>query len=153
MITKRVGVRHAVSALVVLAGLGLAVRRGAADAPTDQYTTSNGTVTDTRTGLVWQLTPPAGSYAWADASTYCASNTGLSGSGWRLPSLPELQTIVDDSRKNPAIDPTFSNAPADYFWTSSTYAPMAGSAWLVNFYDGNTGGIPATSTFRVRCVR
>jgi hypothetical protein len=155
MIKKSWVVRCAASSAIVVAGLVIAVRRGAADAPPGQYTISNGTVADNKTGLVWQQVGSASTYTWPDAGTYCTSNTaGLPGTGWRLPSLNELQSIVDDSRQGPCLDPTaFAGEPADLFWTSSPVVGAAGSAWLVAFGNGATGSTAATTAHRVRCVR
>ena len=74
---------------------------GHANAPPNRYTVTNGgtatgTVYDTFTGLTWQQAVPTSTYTWSAAITYCSSNTaGLPGTGWRLPKLKELQTIVD----------------------------------------------------------
>ena len=87
--------------------------------------------------------------------SYCTGNAGaLPGSGWRLPSKTELQTIVDDSQHNPAIDPNaFPGTPSNVFWTSSAYAPSPGYAWFVYFDGGATSNnVVATSSW-VRCVR
>jgi hypothetical protein len=49
-------------------------------------------------------------------------------SGWRLPAVMELSTVVDFTGTNTTttIDPVaFPNTPADLFWGSS---PSAGSA-------------------------
>jgi hypothetical protein len=61
------------------------------------------TVHDKVTKLTWQRDPPGtggpnndGRYGWADAKTYCANNTaGLSGTGWRLPGVRELRSLLD----------------------------------------------------------
>jgi hypothetical protein len=156
MITKRWALRCAVSSSIVLAGLAIGARRGAADAPAGQYTIADGTVTDSKTGLVWQQVVPSSTYTWADAGTYCTSNAaGLPGTGWRVPSLTEIQTIVDDSRHDPAIDPTaFPGTPLDAFWTSSLLSPAsAQSAWLLGSGNGGTGTNAVTFAGRVRCVR
>jgi hypothetical protein len=149
-----------VAGSVVLAGLVLlaTVRPSVADAPAGRFTVSGGTAADAKTGLVWQRVVPSGTYTWAQADTYCASNTGgLPGSGWRLPSLLELQTIVDDSRASPAIDPTvFPNTPPEYFWTSSTEAtgtPATNYKWYVRFDYGSTLTDEVANTHRLRCVR
>jgi hypothetical protein len=78
-----------------------------ASAPAGRYVvtnggTGNGTVYDTKTKLTWQQTVSSTTYTWADAKTYCAGvGTSLGGTGWRLPTLKELQTIVDYSQSNP----------------------------------------------------
>lgn len=128
-----------------------------ATVPAGRYTISGGMVTDTETELVWQQTAPAGGYTWANAKTYCASvGATLGGTGWRLPTMKELQTIVDDSRTNPSIDPTaFPGTESLGFWSSSPLAGLSSSAWLINFNSGNTinNATDPSDTFAVRCVR
>jgi hypothetical protein len=113
-----------------------------------------GLVLDAATGLTWQQRLDAGLYTWAAANTYCA---GL-GAGWRMPSITELQSIVDDTKAAPAIDGTvFPNTPgvqdsagANNFWTSSV---VGSYAWQVSFSAGNTGTNTLTLMSRARCVR
>jgi formylglycine-generating enzyme required for sulfatase activity len=126
-----------------------------AGAPAGRYTTASGAVFDTKTKLTWQQTAPSGTYTWADAKTYC-QNLSLAGTGWRLPTMKELQTIVDDSRLNPSIDPTaFPATLATYFWSSSPFAGQQTAAWFVDFglSVGSTNTDDMTSTHDVRCVR
>ena len=84
-------IRCTLAAGVVLAGLGLTVRRVAADAPMGRYTLTNdkmltGTVYDNKTKLTWQQAVPSTTYNWSAAMSYCTGNVGaLPGSGWRLP--------------------------------------------------------------------
>ncbi|MBN2575724.1 MAG: DUF1566 domain-containing protein [Deltaproteobacteria bacterium] len=138
------------AAVSVLAGLTLLAR---ADAPAGRYTIANGTVYDTRTKLTWQQAVPSTTYTWANAKTYCAG-LPLPGTGWRLPTAKELQTIVDESRSAPSIDTTaFPSTPSTWFWSSS---PLAGSslyAWYVDFFSGFTSVYDLSIAYRVRCVR
>jgi hypothetical protein len=89
----------------------------------------DGTVKDNATGLVWKKcsnglsgtscsTGTATTYTWANAVTACTS-------GWRLPSINELKTIVDTTKASGAtIDTTaFPATFASYYWSSTTYAP------------------------------
>jgi hypothetical protein len=111
---------------------------------------AGGVVLDQFTGLAWQQTLDAGSYTWSDAKTYCDGR----GAGWRVPSLTELQTIIDDAQEYPAVDlAVFPGTPHDDFWTSTPNADGSGSAWYVDFFYGATDSDVATRTFRVRCVR
>jgi hypothetical protein len=124
-----------------------------ADAPAGRYTITNGTVYDTKTKLTWQQAVPSTKYAWADAKTYC-SGLSLAGTGWRLPTAKELQTIVDESRMSPSIDPTaFPSTPSDYFWSSSPLAGSSSLAWYVYFSYGNPGSGVVSGAYSVRCVR
>ena len=113
---------------------------------------AGGFVHDVATGLTWEQTVNA-SPAFSDAAAaYCA---GL-GAGWRLPSLNELQTIVDDTKVSPAIDGAlFPSTPAAAFLTSSAYVVRAGFGgfWSVNFSFGGSASysiVPAP--WQVRCV-
>ena len=149
-------------AFAVAAGGGLVVGRARADAPAGRFTDNgDGTVTDHQTTLVWQQTAPPSPVFWSQAQQDCASNTaGLSGSGWRLPTIKELQTIVDRSKISPAIDDSFFFATDnDAFWSATCKAggpvcPAGGSsAWGVYFGSGNVYDNDVSNNNRVRCVR
>jgi|SRR5215471_7318533 len=151
--------------------LGLAVASLAtlshATAPAGHYTISSirgvAVVNDTATGLVWQQSVGgmradggAGLSSVSDARSYCTSL----GDGWRLPSVEELQTIVDERAVNPAIDVNaFPDTPLDYFWTGSSvyFSPLDPiNGWWVHFgtgITGNTGGDEFITPGYVRCVR
>jgi hypothetical protein len=123
-----------------------------APAPANRYMISAGTVYDTQTKLTWQQVVPTSTYAWADAKAYCSA-LSLGGTGWRLPSISEFQTIVNDST-NPAVDgAAFPMTPSEYFWSSSPVVEDASSAWACYFANGSTYKFPATKPRYVRCVR
>jgi hypothetical protein len=130
--------------------------RGSAE-PSSQYVIqAGGTVFDDRTGLTWQQSVPSQTYAWSDAQSYCNGNAaGLPGSGWRLPSMKELQTIVDDAQVNPAIDPNaFPSTPFDVaYWTSTPEVGVPGYAWYVLFGAGLANHNLTSVAYHVRCVR
>ena len=115
------------------------------------------TVYDNRTKLTWQRDVPGGTYTWANAKTYCSSNTAaLPGTGWRLPGIRELLSIVDRKQKtSPAIDPAvFPNTPAEAFWSASPFQGGSSFAWYVDFiYGGSSIYYGVTHGNRVRCVR
>jgi formylglycine-generating enzyme required for sulfatase activity len=135
----------------------IAVSANAADAaaPAGRYVVSTATVTDTKTKLIWQRAVPSTTYTWADAIAYCTGvGASLGGAAFRLPTRKELQTLIDESRTNPAIDPTaFPNTPPGAFWSSSPVVDSPSYAWNVYFYNGSTYDAPVVETFSVRCVR
>jgi hypothetical protein len=140
------------------AALLMNARFAIADAPPGRYAIAAGEVTDTLTGLVWQQGATAGEgVTWAGATTYC-NTLNLNNHAWRVPTLRELQTLVDDS-KTPAIDLTaFPTTPTHWsFWTSNAFTgPTAtDNAWVVDFTYGFTFGygIDVSSSGFVRCVR
>ncbi|MDA3833242.1 MAG: DUF1566 domain-containing protein, partial [Spirochaetales bacterium] len=114
----------------------------------------NDTVTDTETGLMWQKETAPGTYAWQQALAY-AEGLLLGGhSDWRLPNRNELQTLVDYSRYNPAIDPLLeANTMSPRYWSSTTAARHADAAWRVHFSNGDVYGVSKSSYDYVRAVR
>jgi hypothetical protein len=136
-----------------------------ASAPGGRYVvtnggTSNGTVYDSKTKLTWQQTISSIFYTWADAKTYCAGvGSSLGGTGWRLPTLKELQSLVDYSQTTPPmIDSTafpgaLSGASSALFWSASPLAGSSSYAWGVDFDSGYASHYVVSSTGYVRCVR
>ena len=121
--------------------------------------TDNGddTVTDNNTGLIWQQSTTT-TMTWEAALTYCNNNTpGLPGSGWRLPNVKELFTLVDFGISSTAkIDLTyFPGTPAGSFWSATTYplSGFQGNAMFVSFNNGGVYSNGKSSSGYVRCVR
>jgi hypothetical protein len=130
-------------------------RVGRADAPAGRYTVSGSVVLDTQTGLSWTQAASSAEMDESAALAYC-STLAANGGGWRLPSVGELQSIIDESRYDPALDPTaFPGAPAsDFYWSQSGYENFPGFGWAVSFLYGITtvymqSGQPGW----VRCVK
>ena len=102
----------------------------------------DGTVTDNLTGLIWlQDANCFGDWtswtnAQSDASTLGDGSCGLTDSSaagdWRLPSLKELQSLVDFGQYSPALHSghPFSRVKPVY-WTSTSYVPDPQGAWIV----------------------
>jgi Protein of unknown function (DUF1566) len=72
---------------------------------------------------------------------------------WRLPNKNELESLVDLSRDNPAIDPVFPNAPIVGFWSSTINVKNLGTAWKVNFSDGSVFADSHGTVAHIRVVR
>ncbi len=122
-------------------------------------------VTDPSTGLQWQddaytsgearaysLNTEAGKVLyWANAGAYCSALTLDGVSGWRLPTLMELEGIVDTGN-HPTIKIGFTNAVAYAYWSSNEFDDPS-SAWDVAFNDGGRSWYRKTDSFYVRCVR
>jgi len=140
--------------------------QGVAGAP---FTSNgDGTVTDQKSKLIWQRcsmgynsdavcsddgTAANNTANWADALAYC-NTLSLAGRSWRLPSINELKSIVDETRSNPTIDTVAFPATApESYWSSTTYAVATNTAWVVWFeyvYAGNLN--KALYKLHVRCV-
>ncbi len=125
------------------------------------YSSSGVEVTDSRTGLVWQRCSAGQSWSGGTCSGSATNYThegalayAQSQSGWRLPNVKELASLVDRSRIDPAIDTAaFPETPSYYFWSSSPYAGRSGIAWSVYFDGGDVNGGGRYFNFHVRLVR
>jgi len=127
--------------------------------PASHYTIENSEVIDNYTGCIWQQehSDSTATLAWNEADAYCKSLM-LGGHSWRLPSLNEIASIVDDVPSgdvSPAVDhaafPTTS--PSLQYWSASPYGASTAERWTLNFKDGFTAH-RATSTLAIaRCVR
>jgi hypothetical protein len=112
--------------------------------------TAAGTVYDTKTRLTWQQTVNSTSYFFADTKAYC----GSLGTGWRLPTMRELLTIVDYSKFTPLIDVSvFTNMIGTAYWTSSAASGSVSSVWVFDFFNGRAASFPVTNAYRICCVR
>jgi hypothetical protein len=61
---------------------------------------------------------------------------------WRLPTLAELLTLLDEPfpcTASPCIDGTFGPTQSDSYWSSTTLATNPAYAWVVWFDDGSVG--------------
>jgi hypothetical protein len=124
--------------------------------PPMRYEVAAETVRDTKTGLTWQRKVDPTRRNWAAAKAYCAqlALAGGAAGSWRLPSMRELQSLVDERRFEPAIDPdAFPDTPPVEFWTGNVVSGAPDSAWRVTFANGYTYDATATLEFLARCVR
>jgi len=104
---------------------------------------SSAAVLDRETGLVWEQSPSTTTDTWYYQSFHCINlNTG-GRTGWRLPTIQELLSIVDRSQSNPALPSghPFSNVQSYYYWSATTGALSATFAWTVVFVDGSVVGV------------
>ncbi|MBT7059158.1 MAG: DUF1566 domain-containing protein [Lentisphaerae bacterium] len=114
----------------------------------------DGTVTDDRTGLVWQQAEAPSAMTWEQALAYAEGLTLGSSDDWRLPNIRELRSISDDRLADPALDRTaFPDAANAHYWSSTTPINDASQAWLLESRYGLVAYDNKTVTCSVRCVR
>lgn len=115
---------------------------------------ANGIVTDSTTTLQWQDDAIGIQMTWEESIAYCEA-LDLDGMGWRLPNINELQSIIDDSKFNPAIVNGFTQTSSNGYWSSTTYGDVNTryAAWYVYFYPGSVHFTNKYDKYYVRCVR
>ena len=108
--------------------------------------TADGTVYDAKTKLSWQRTVRSTMFNWSEAKAYCAARgTMLGGTGWHLPTIEELKTIVGAT--------AFPATPGGVFWSSSPVAELPSSAWALYLPVGTvTKHLVDSRAGLVRCV-
>ena len=134
--------------------------------PPNHYTISIGEVTDNYTGLVWQQGFSPSLLAWADAPAYCNTLSINGHTGFRMPTLSELSSTVNEAKVGSAVvatafpgNPNGCKDPKYWFWTVEA-SKAGGTAWGLSYCDGftapNYGALGASNYFptaNVRCVR
>lgn len=136
------------------AALGMLAVSAHAAAPAGHFTApGDGTVRDNLTGLVWQQGFSPSTHDRPGAAAYCVS-LPLAGGGWRLPTIIELRSIVDETAAVPAIDTAyFPGTPPQDLWSSTPFAGSASDAWSIDFFGGWAHGLPVGGMHYARCVR
>lgn len=142
-----------------------------ATTPTSQLTDNgNGTVTDTKTGLMWKqcseglsgvgcLTGTAQTYTWQAALAQAQTVNTLGGfagkTDWRLPNIKELRSIIEKQCYEPAINLTrFPNTDfSTFFWSSSSFASHGSYAWFIHYGEGYDAWQGKDYVYLVRLVR
>lgn len=119
-----------------------------------RYTIGDETVKDVATGLEWQRAASPERLSWSDAAAYCNALVAGSTDDFRLPTMKELETLIDERALDPAVDSAaFPDTPSEQYWSSSTWSASADQAWFVLFYDGYALYAAVTEQYRARCVR
>ena len=113
---------------------------------------------DKETGLVWEQSPATTIHTWLAARFECTSRTVGGRKGWRLPSVHELASLVDPNNPggNPDLPPGHpfsSNVQSSGYWSATSLASLATSAWFVNLGTGGVGSVDKTDALFVWCVR
>jgi hypothetical protein len=120
-------------------------------------TFNTGAVRDNETGLVWEKSPQTTTPTWDSARLTCTDKNVGGRKGWRLPSVHELTSLVDPSvaAPGPTLPPghPFLNVQSSNYWSATTDADNASSAWLVNFNSGLVGKLLKTGSNSLWCVR
>jgi len=135
------------------------------ESPTNYTDNRDGTISDNYTGLVWIKCTQGMSGSdcksgspslrvWSKARTECDDLTFAGKTDWRLPTLKELQSIVNSKEYDPAINKTFFvNTTDNPYWTETSPAEYLASKFTVLFSDGSVYYKDSNNYAATRCVR
>jgi hypothetical protein len=81
-------------------------------------------VLDRETGLVWERSPDTTKRKWLSAYFHCTERVVSNRSGWRLPSVHELLTLIDPAASfgvGLAPGHPFLNVQEFFYWSATTF--------------------------------
>ena len=132
-----------------------------ATTPTNQFNDhGNGTVTDTKTGLMWKKCSEG--QIWDSNTNSCsggnivytwqkalqqAQKVNTDGGfasyiDWRVPNKNELASLVEEQCYAPAINlAVFPNASSNSYWSSSPLSDDGDGAWSISFGYGSENSV------------
>ena len=124
--------------------------------PSDRFVNhGDGTVTDTKTGLMWAAKDNESPINWKDARSYCQNYNGGGHTDWRMPTLAELASLYDPgvkSKRGYHVTKLIDTS-AQSLWVSDTRGFEAARFnfthgqvyWLRQAYSGPTRVLPVRS--------
>ncbi|MCJ8314935.1 MAG: DUF1566 domain-containing protein [Saccharospirillaceae bacterium] len=125
-------------------------------------------VVDSKTGLMWMrcslgqtwdgsnCTGSGGAtfFTWQQGLNEADSFSFAGFDGWRVPTVKELDSLVEPACYSPAINVViFPNTVSDYYWSSSPYADHTTRAQCITFFYGSHSSCNKISSESVRLVR
>jgi uncharacterized protein DUF1566 len=115
-------------------------------------------VLDKQTSLVWEKSPQTTSAKWSVARRTCIEKSVGGQKGWRLPSLPELASLVDPSiaPPGPTLPPghPFLAVQSAVYWSETRVDEDARGSWGVHFgLGGGATFINWAHSVQFWCVR
>ena len=109
--------------------------------------TGDGTIRDNVTGLIWLKNANCfGAKTWDEALAACSQladgdcglKDGTSTGDWRLPTVKDLQSLIDFNHYDPALPKRhpFTDVQSSAYWSATEYVNDDNYAWHVYSYFG-----------------
>ncbi len=96
----------------------------------------DGTVTDTLTGLMWADKDNGYDISWTNAKSFCEGYSGGGKSGWRMPTIGELEALHNSGGYGSAIKKTCFAV-----WSSDTRSTIEAAVFVFDWGGYRTWGI------------
>lgn len=136
---------------------------------TDRYNiNADGTVSDIKTGLMWQRCSVGQTYNvqtaqcdnkaqrlnWQEALRSAVNDKTAQYEDWQVPNIKELASILNHQCVTPSIDKSyFIGAMSDNYWSNTSGVSNTDSAWVYQFASGLNSLHAKTSSVYLRLVR
>lgn len=118
----------------------------------------DGTVTDLRTGLMWEVDPRSGGdrefvATWPEAKARCESFRLGGYDDWRLATPHEMMTVLRYDTVRPAAVDVFPDPSYSLFWTSQPFFLDPEKTWAIDWQAGHWEAREQTKNGAARAVR
>lgn len=123
---------------------------------------ANNVVADAWTGLQWRRCEEGRVWDGTTCTGFFSAHTHEEAlahaklqTGWRLPNVKELNSLMDLSRSSGTrMDPTaFPGASATYIWTSTPYVRGSSNVFALTFSSGTVLALDRANSMAIRLVR
>ena len=110
---------------------------------------------DKSTSLIWQDHQDNRelSITYYQSQDYCEKLVIGKYNNFRIPTLRELQSIVNYKKYDPAIKKGFDYVSNEYYWSTTPFADDNKIVWLVNFKKGERTVKDMHYDRHIRCVQ
>ena len=127
------------------------------EVPTRFTDHSDGTATDTQSGLMWTTRDNGSNIDWNDSGQYCSDLSLAGHTGWRLPTIYELEQLYIEELSSSCGGSTCHVYPPfelseQALWSSTKEGSLSA---VFTFGSGQRGSVPlgVSDGLRVLCVR
>lgn len=129
---------------------------------------TDGTVSDSETGLMWQRCSYGQTYntetqlcegstpslTWQEALRGAKNDTTADYDDWQMPNIKELASILEHSCTEPSInEDVFLGTKLQNYWSNTSGVSTMSSAWVYQFDSGLNSLHAKTSNVYLRLVR
>ena len=112
-------------------------------------------VYDTTTSLLWQDASinKKAVVTFTEATNYCKYLEIEEYKDFRLPTLTELQTLINYKKYKPAILDGFNYVESTTYWTTTPFADSEDEYWIIDFEKGARNAKSMYYDRHFRCVQ
>lgn len=107
---------------------------------------------DPETDLEWQC-KSSGEMTWYEAIEYSKSLFLDSKEDWRLPTIRELETLLDRTKYRPVMREEIPFRNILSYWSSTTFGHHTQNAWIMMFDGAYVLSYYKSNLYHVRYVR
>jgi hypothetical protein len=118
-----------------------------------EFRKSAGIVTDTTYKVMWQDNFEIIQDDNPLAQTYCDSLVLNGYTDWQLPTIMQLQTLIDTANEKVVLEKAFEYFEKGKYWSSTDFAQDLNKYWYLNISNGEINFEDASESNFIRCVR